>query len=79
MTFDECRDAYIASHEAGWRSAVHRQQWSATLAAYVSPVFGHLPVDTVDTGLVLKALEPIWTAKTETASRVRGRIECILD
>ncbi len=78
-TFDECRDAYIASHEAGWRNAAHRQQWSSTLATYVTPVFGHLPVDAVDTGLVLKVLEPIWTTKTETASRLRGRIENILD
>jgi integrase len=79
MMFDECRDAYIASHEAGWRNAVHRQQWHATLRDYVTPIFGHLPVDAVDTGLVLKALEPIWTTKAETASRVRGRIEAILD
>jgi integrase len=79
MTFDECRDAYIASHEAGWRNSTHRRQWTATLTTYVTPVFGHLPVEAVDTGLVLKVLEPIWTTKAETASRVRGRIECILD
>jgi integrase len=79
MTFDECCDAYIASHEAGWRNAAHRQQWRSTLATYVTPVFGHLPVDAVDTGLVLQALEPIWTDKTETAGRLRGRIEAILD
>jgi integrase len=79
MTFDECRDAYIASHETGWRNAAHRQQWSSTLATYASPAFGRLPVDAVDTGLVLQVLEPIWTDKNETASRVRGRIEAILD
>jgi Arm DNA-binding domain len=79
MTFDECRDAYIASHEAGWRNTVHRRQWTTTLAAYVTPVFGALPVDAVDTGFVLQVLEPIWTAKAETASRVRGRIEAVLD
>lgn len=79
MTFDECRVAYIAAHEAGWRSAVHRKQWTSTLATYVTPVFGHLPVAAVDTGLVMKVLEPIWTEIPETASRVRGRIECILD
>jgi integrase len=78
MTFDECRDAYIASHEAGWRNAVHRQQWHATLRDYVTPIFGHLPVASVDAGLVLKVLESMWTAKPETASRVRGRIESIL-
>jgi integrase len=79
MTFDECRDAYIASHQAGWRNAVHRQQWHATLRDHVTPIFGHLPVASVDTGLVLKVLESIWTVKPETASRVRGRIEAILD
>jgi integrase len=71
MTFDECRDAYIASHEAGWHNSAHRQQWTATLKTYVTPVFGRFPVDTIDTGLVLR--------KAETASRVRGRIERILD
>jgi hypothetical protein len=79
MTFDECRDAYVASHEAGWRNSAHRQQWTATLKTYVTPVFGGFPVDTIDTRLVLKVLEPIWTTKAETASRVRGRIERILD
>jgi integrase len=78
-SFDECRDAYIASHEAAWKSEVHRKQWSSTLATYVTPVFGHLPVNAVDTGLVLKVLDPIWTTKPETASRLRGRIEAILN
>jgi integrase len=77
MTFDECCHAYIASHEAGWRNAVHRQQWHATLRDYVTPIFRHLPVASVDTGLVLRVLESIWTAKPETASRVGGRIESI--
>jgi integrase len=79
ITFDQCRDAYIAAHHAGWRNVKHAKQWTATLNTYVSPVFGHLPVGSIDTGLVLKALEPIWTVKPETASRVRGRIESILD
>jgi integrase len=79
MSFDQCRDAYIAAHRAGWRNAKHAAQWTSTLEAYVTPVFGQLPVGAIDTGLVTKALEPIWAAKTETASRVRGRIECILD
>src|SRR5262249_16086952 len=56
-----------------------RQQWKNTLATYVSPVVGKLPVSAVDTGLVLKVLEPIWTRKPETASRVRGRMEAVLD
>src|SRR5258708_2383520 len=79
MTFDACRDAYIAAHRAGWRNTKHAKQWTATLATYVTPVFGHLPVAAIDTGLVLKVLEPIWATKSETASRVRGRIEVILD
>jgi integrase len=79
MTFDECRDAYIAAHRAGWRNVKHAKQWTATLTAYVTPVFGHLSVAVIDTGLVLKALEPIWATKSETAARLRGRIEAVLD
>ena len=79
MTFADCATAYINAHEAGWRNPKHRQQWKNTLATYVSPVVGKLPVSTVDTGLVLKVLEPIWVRKPETASRVRGRMEAVLD
>jgi integrase len=79
VTFDACRDAYIATHRAGWRNTKHAKQWTATLTTYATPVFGHLPVAAIDTGLVLKVLEPIWATKSETASRVRGRIEVILD
>jgi integrase len=79
MTFDECRDAYIKAHAAGWRNAKHRQQWENTLKTYCSPIFGKLAVQAIDITLVMKALEPIWSAKPETASRLRGRIEAILD
>jgi integrase len=80
VTFRQCAESYIASHRAGWRNEKHKYQWSATLNAYVYPVIGTLPVQTVDIGLVLrKVLEPIWTTKPETASRVRQRIEKILD
>jgi integrase len=79
MTFQECAEAYIAAHQAGWRNAKHAAQWPATLAAYVYPVIGALPVQAVDVTLVMKALEPIWTVKPETAGRVRGRIEVVLD
>jgi integrase len=79
VTFDECVRQYIEDHEAGWRNAKHRAQWKSTLAAYASPVFGKLPVAAVDGGLVLRALKAIWTSKPETASRVRGRIESVLD
>jgi integrase len=79
MTFEECATTYIASHRAGWKNLKHASQWQATLDAYVFPHFGKLPVSEVDVGLVMKALRPIWTTKPETATRVRGRIESILD
>jgi integrase len=79
VTFMECAENYIASHRAGWRSAKHAAQWVATLETYVYPVIGGLPVQAIDTGLVSKVLQPIWAAKPETAGRVRGRIEVILD
>jgi integrase len=78
-TFKECAERYIASHEAAWRNPKHRQQWRNTLASYAYPVFGQIGVGVIDTGHVIKALEPIWTAKPETASRLRGRIESVLD
>jgi integrase len=79
MTFRQCAEAYITAHEAGWRNPKHRAQWRSTLKTYVYPVLGELPVQAVDVGLVMKVLDPIWTTKPETASRVRGRIESILD
>ncbi len=78
ITFEQCAKAFIASHEAAWKNDKHRAQWRATLASYVYPVIGALPVHAVDTGLVMKVLEPIWRSKPETGSRVRGRIEAIL-
>jgi integrase len=79
LTFKECAARYIASHRAGWRNPKHAAQWEATLATYAEPVMGGLSVQAIDTALVLKVLEPIWTTKPETAGRVRGRIESILD
>jgi integrase len=79
MSFDECAAAYIAAHRAGWRNVKHASQWTNTVATYCSPVFGKLPVQLVDVGLVMKAIEAIWSTKPETAGRVRGRIERILD
>src|SRR5215831_3072323 len=78
-TFAECADAYIKAHRAGWRNAKHAAQWEATLNTYANPVFGSLPIQAIDTALVMKVLESIWSDKTETASRVRGRIESVLD
>ena len=79
MTFKQCAGAYIEAHKAGWKNPKHAAQWPSTLATYVYPVFGGLPVQAVDVGLVMKVLEPIWVEKSETASRLRGRIESILD
>jgi integrase len=79
VTFKQCAENYIASHRAGWRNEKHKYQWTATLQSYAYPVIGTLPVQAVDTTLTLKVLEPIWTTKPETASRVRQRIENILD
>jgi integrase len=79
ITFKQCAEAYVAAHRAGWRNEKHAAQWSATLSAYAYPVIGTLSVQTIDTGLVLKVLEPIWATKPETAGRLRGRLENILD
>jgi integrase len=79
ITFRACAEAYIAAHMPGWKNPKHREQWPATLNAYVYPVIGDLSASAVDTALVMKVLEPIWRAKPETANRVRGRIERVLD
>jgi integrase len=79
ITFAECAKKYIAAHRAGWRNAKHAEQWQNTLDTYAGPVIGRLAVRDVDTALVMRALEPIWSKKAETASRLRGRIERILD
>ena len=79
VTFKACAAKYVASNRAGWRNAKHAAQWDTTLAAYVYPVIGQLPVGAIDTGHVTKILEPIWASKSETASRVRGRVESVLD
>ena len=77
ITFRQCAESYIAAQKGGWR-VLGRAQWPATLEAYAYPLIGDLPVAAVDVGLVLKILRPIWQAKTETASRLRGRIESVL-
>jgi len=79
VSFSKVAEQYIAQHEAGWKNPKHAAQWVTTLSTYAFPVFGSVTVASVDTPLVLKVLEPIWTKKTETASRLRGRIEVILD
>jgi Arm DNA-binding domain len=79
ITFKDCAEQYIDAHEASWTNPKHRGQWRATLATYAFPLIGDLPVSAVDTDLLYKVLQPIWKDKTETASRLRGRIESILD
>ena len=79
LTFKQAAGRYIDAQKPGWRNEKHAAQWASTLETYVYSKFGDQSVGLVDTGMVLEALEPIWTVKPETASRVRGRIEAILD
>ena len=79
ITFDQCAEAFITAHSAAWKNQKHVAQWKATLRTYVSPIFGLLPVQVVDVALIMKVLEPIWTTKPETAARIRGRIESVLN
>ncbi|MGX5664046.1 tyrosine-type recombinase/integrase [Diaphorobacter nitroreducens] len=79
LEFDKAAEAFIREHESTWRNVKHVQQWRNTLATYASPHFGTVPVSDVDQAMVLRALAPIWKTKTETASRLRGRIEQVLD
>ena len=79
ISFESVAESYISANQDSWRSPKHRQQWKNTLATYVYPTIGDIPVSQVETSHVLQILEPIWKEKAETASRVRGRIETILD
>ncbi|UXZ53084.1 tyrosine-type recombinase/integrase [Halomonas sp. 7T] len=78
-TFTNCAARYIQSHRRSWRNAKHARQWVSTLKTYARPVIGEMPVDEIDTHQILNILSPIWIAKTETAKRVQGRIENVLD
>jgi len=79
VTFKTCAEAYIAAMRPSWSNAKHAAQWENTLKDYAYPLLGELPVQAVDVGLVHKVLDPLWREKTETASRLRGRIEAILN
>lgn len=79
LTFKECAERYIKAHAASWKNAKHRQQWHNTLAQYAYPVFGELLVRDVKLSHVLQVLEPLWVTTNETAVRLRGRIELVLD
>jgi integrase len=85
MTFDQCANAYIEAHRASWKNAKHADQWTNTITTYVSPLIGSMPVEQIDTALVVKVLaqpddkgQQFWQVKNETATRVRGRVESIL-
>ncbi|MCG5513640.1 tyrosine-type recombinase/integrase [Ectothiorhodospira shaposhnikovii] len=79
LTFDQAADRYLKGKASEFRNAKHAKQWRATLDTYASPVLGKMAVDRVELAHVLQVLEPIWHTKTETASRVRGRVEKVLD
>lgn len=78
-TFEECAYAYIESKQSEWNNAKHREQWTSTLKTYAYPFIGKQFVSDIDITNVLEVLKPIWTTKTETANRLRGRIEKIID
>ena len=78
-TFEQAAGEYIKIHAESWSNDKHRKQWERTLTAYAFPVVGKLSLRHIRQEHILKILEPIWTTKTETATRVRGRIESILD
>ncbi|MDE2368510.1 MAG: integrase arm-type DNA-binding domain-containing protein [Burkholderiales bacterium] len=79
LTFKECATAYMKAHRAGWKNAKHAQQWENTLKQHAFPIIGELLVRDVKLVQVLAVLEPIWTTTNETAVRLRGRIELVLD
>lgn len=79
LTFEQCAEKFIAAKSPEWSNPKHVKQWAATLTTYAAPTIGNLPVDQVETEHILRILNPIWETKTETASRVRQRIESVLD
>jgi integrase len=79
MTFDAAAEGFIRQHRPGWRNVVHAKQWASSLKDYASPVIGDLMVADITTTHIMRLLDPIWTTRPETASRVRSRIESILD
>jgi integrase len=78
ITFKDACARFIAANRSGWKNIKHAAQWEATLKAYAYPLVGALPVQAIDTALVMAVLDPIWSIKPETASRVRGRIESVI-
>ncbi len=79
LKFKDAAAAYMAAHRVAWKNDKHAAQWPATLTRYAYPIIGELPLHLIDTTLVMKVIEPIWPEKPETANRLRGRIETVLD
>jgi integrase len=79
ITFKEAATRFIAANRSEWKNIKHADQWTATLETYVFPLIGALPVQAIDTALIMKVLDPIWSIKPETAGRVRGRIESVIN
>jgi len=79
LNFRAAAATYIAAHRAAWKNDKHAGQWTATLQTYAYPLLGDASVHAIDTALIMKVIEPIWATKPETANRIRGRIESILD
>jgi integrase len=79
LTFRQCATTYHRAHKDSWKNAKHAAQWTSTMETYAYPVIGDLPIETVDVAHVMKILEPIWRTKTETAKRLRGRIDSVID
>jgi integrase len=79
IIFQECAEDHIEAHRPGWRNPKHAAQWRSTLETYAYPIIGQVPVGDIDTGLIMRVLKPIWQTKTETASRLRQRIEAVID
>lgn len=79
LTFAKAAEKFIAAHEDSWSNAKHRLQWVSTIGTYANPIIGQLPVAAIEQRHILQILNPIWRSKTETASRLRGRIEQVLN
>jgi integrase len=79
VTFKQCAEKTLAAKQAGWRSSKSTDSWTATLTTYAYPTIGDLSVAAIELGHITAILEPIWTSKTETASKLRGRLEGVLD
>jgi integrase len=79
LKFKDAAAAYIAAHRVAWKNEKHAAQWPSTLVTYAYPIIGDMPLHLIDTALIMKVIEPIWSSKPETAARLRGRIESVLD